>query len=196
MNMERAARIHQYGAPEVLAVEPVEVTAPGPGEVRIRHTAIGLNFVEVYFRRGTFTTPVGFKNGLRRLARSGEMSSTSRPMRRPRSKSALITSASRGRRAIFRLPECTQSRGWPVSSVNASILRQASLVKFQQRYEKRHGESTSIAVAKIRAAGLSPMHSTENHRTPACALGPWIAVLRFARRCVAGTSRVPTLPAS
>ena len=47
MNMECAARIHQYGAPEVLAVEPVEVTAPGPGEVRIRHKAIGLNFVEV-----------------------------------------------------------------------------------------------------------------------------------------------------
>ncbi len=57
MNMERAARIHQYGAPEVLAVEPVEVTAPGPGEVRIRHKAIGLNFVEVYFRRGTFPVP-------------------------------------------------------------------------------------------------------------------------------------------
>jgi NADPH:quinone reductase-like Zn-dependent oxidoreductase len=44
--MERAARIHQYGAPEVLAVEPVEVTAPGAGEVRIRHKAIGLNFVD------------------------------------------------------------------------------------------------------------------------------------------------------
>jgi len=57
MNMECAARIHQYGAPEVLAVEPVEVTAPGPGEVRIRHKAIGLNFVEVYFRRGTFPAP-------------------------------------------------------------------------------------------------------------------------------------------
>jgi hypothetical protein len=57
MNMERAARIHQYGAPEVLAVEPVEVTDPGPGEVRIRHMAIGLNFVEVYFRRGTFPVP-------------------------------------------------------------------------------------------------------------------------------------------
>ena len=57
MNMECAARIHQYGAPEVLAVEPVEVTAPGPGEVRIRHKAIGLNFVEVYFRRGTFPVP-------------------------------------------------------------------------------------------------------------------------------------------
>ena len=50
-------------------------------------------------------------------------------MRRPRSKSALMTSASCGRRAIFRLPECTQSSGWPVSSVNASILRQASLMR-------------------------------------------------------------------
>ena len=43
--------------PEVLAVEPVEITAPGQGEVRIRHKAIGLNFVEVYFRRGTFPAP-------------------------------------------------------------------------------------------------------------------------------------------
>jgi threonine dehydrogenase-like Zn-dependent dehydrogenase len=57
MNMERAVRIDQYGAPEVLAVEPVEVTAPGQGEVRIRHKAIGLNLVEVYFRRGTFPVP-------------------------------------------------------------------------------------------------------------------------------------------
>jgi transposase len=56
-------------------------------------------------------TPVGFKNGLRRLARSGEMSSTSRPMRRPRSKSVLITSASCGQRAIFRLPECIDKYG-------------------------------------------------------------------------------------
>jgi NADPH:quinone reductase-like Zn-dependent oxidoreductase len=35
MNMERAARIHQYGTPEVLAVDPVEVAAPGQGEVRM-----------------------------------------------------------------------------------------------------------------------------------------------------------------
>ena len=38
-------------------VEPVGVAAPGPGEVRIRHKAIGLDFVEVYFRRGTFPVP-------------------------------------------------------------------------------------------------------------------------------------------
>lgn len=55
--MERAARIYQYGPPEVLKVEPVEVPAPGPGEALVRHTAIGLNFVEVYFRRGTFQVP-------------------------------------------------------------------------------------------------------------------------------------------
>lgn len=55
--MERAARIYQYGPPEVLKIEPIEVPSPGSGEALVRHTAIGLNFVEVYFRRGTFQMP-------------------------------------------------------------------------------------------------------------------------------------------
>jgi NADPH2:quinone reductase len=55
--MERAARIYKYGPPEVLRIEPIDAPAPWPGEALIRHTAIGLNFVEVYFRRGTFQVP-------------------------------------------------------------------------------------------------------------------------------------------
>jgi NADPH2:quinone reductase len=55
--MERAVRIYEYGPPEVLTIEPIEAPQPGPGEALIRHTAIGLNFVEVYFRRGTFQAP-------------------------------------------------------------------------------------------------------------------------------------------
>jgi NADPH2:quinone reductase len=55
--MERAARIYEYGPPEVLRIEPIDAPAPGRGEALIRHTAIGLNFVEVYFRRGTFQAP-------------------------------------------------------------------------------------------------------------------------------------------
>ena len=51
-DMERAARIHKYGPPEVLEIEPIDIPSPGPGEALIRHTAIGLNFVG--FRRGTF----------------------------------------------------------------------------------------------------------------------------------------------
>ena len=55
--MERAARIHEYGPPEALKIEPIETPIPGPGQALIWHTAIGLNFVEVYFRRGTFPVP-------------------------------------------------------------------------------------------------------------------------------------------
>ena len=55
--MERAARIYEYGPPEALTIEPIETPTPGPGQALIRHTAIGLNFVEVYFRRGTFQAP-------------------------------------------------------------------------------------------------------------------------------------------
>ena len=52
--MPQAVRIHQTGGPEVLTYEEVTVGDPGPGEVRIRHTAIGLNFIDVYERTGLY----------------------------------------------------------------------------------------------------------------------------------------------
>jgi NADPH:quinone reductase len=52
--MPYAIRIHEYGGPEVLNWEPIDVGDPGPGEVRIRHTAIGLNFIDVYERTGLY----------------------------------------------------------------------------------------------------------------------------------------------
>ncbi|AYG70069.1 MULTISPECIES: quinone oxidoreductase [unclassified Rhizobium] len=48
-----AARIHSYGPPEVLTFEDVFLPEPGEGEALVRHTVIGLNFVDVYFRRGS-----------------------------------------------------------------------------------------------------------------------------------------------
>ncbi|NIP96915.1 MAG: quinone oxidoreductase, partial [Akkermansiaceae bacterium] len=45
-------RIHATGGPEVLEWEEVEVPAPGPGEVVVAQTAIGLNFIDVYHRTG------------------------------------------------------------------------------------------------------------------------------------------------
>jgi len=55
--MARAIRIHETGAPEVLRWDEVEVPEPGPGEVRLRHTAVGLNFIDVYFRSGVYAGP-------------------------------------------------------------------------------------------------------------------------------------------
>ena len=55
--MTHAIRIHETGGPEVLRWEPVEVGDPGPGEVRIRQTACGLNYIDVYGRTGLY--PVG-----------------------------------------------------------------------------------------------------------------------------------------
>ncbi|WP_029356028.1 quinone oxidoreductase [Bosea sp. 117] len=57
--MVAAVRIHQTGGPEVLTVEDVTVGAPGPGEVRVKHTAIGLNFIDTYFRSGLYPAPGG-----------------------------------------------------------------------------------------------------------------------------------------
>lgn len=55
--MPHAIRVHEHGGPEVLRWEAVEVPAPGPGEVRIRHTAVGLNFIDVYYRTGLYPAP-------------------------------------------------------------------------------------------------------------------------------------------
>ena len=52
-----AVRIHEHGGPEMLRFEPVDVPDPGPGEVRIRQTAIGLNFIDVYHRTGLYPIP-------------------------------------------------------------------------------------------------------------------------------------------
>jgi NADPH2:quinone reductase len=52
--MPRAIRIHQNGGPEVMRFEEIDLAPPGPGEVRLRHTAIGINFSDVNVRRGGF----------------------------------------------------------------------------------------------------------------------------------------------
>ncbi len=51
-----AIRIHKYGGPEVLTWEEVDVPVPAEGQVQIRHTAIGLNFIDVYHRTGLYPT--------------------------------------------------------------------------------------------------------------------------------------------
>jgi NADPH2:quinone reductase len=52
--MSKAIRIHAYGGPEVLQWEEVAVGDPGPGEARVRHTAIGLNYIDTYHRSGLY----------------------------------------------------------------------------------------------------------------------------------------------
>jgi NADPH2:quinone reductase len=56
--MVKAIRFHRTGGPEVLALEDVEVGAPGPGEARVRHRAIGVNFIDTYHRSGSYTLPL------------------------------------------------------------------------------------------------------------------------------------------
>jgi NADPH2:quinone reductase len=56
--MPHAIRLYKTGGPEVLVSEEVEVSRPGPGEARIRHTAVGLNFVDVYYRKGVYPIPL------------------------------------------------------------------------------------------------------------------------------------------
>ncbi len=55
--MARRVVVRRHGGPEVLEIEDYDPPPPGPGEVRVRHTAIGLNFIDVYFRTGLYPPP-------------------------------------------------------------------------------------------------------------------------------------------
>src|SRR6202049_3615033 len=60
--MPHAIRFHKTGGPEVLAGEEVQVGKPGPGEARVRNTAVGLNYVDTYIRSGLY--PAALPSGL------------------------------------------------------------------------------------------------------------------------------------
>jgi NADPH2:quinone reductase len=56
--MAQAVRFHAAGGPEVLRLEEVTVDAPGPGQARLRHSAVGINFADTYFRAGLYPVPL------------------------------------------------------------------------------------------------------------------------------------------
>ena len=62
--MSLAVQIEQTGGPEVMQLVQVSVGEPGPGEIRIRHKAIGLNYIDVYQRSGVYNLPLPLKLGM------------------------------------------------------------------------------------------------------------------------------------
>lgn len=56
--MAKAVRFYEAGNPDVLRFEDVDVGDPGPGQVRLRHVAVGLNYADTYFRNGTYPVPL------------------------------------------------------------------------------------------------------------------------------------------
>lgn len=58
MTTARTVQLRGFGDPEVMKIETVDLPAPGPGEVQVRQTAIGFNFIDVYQRRGIYPLPV------------------------------------------------------------------------------------------------------------------------------------------
>ena len=59
----RAIRVREIGGPEVMRLEETELAPPGPGEVRVRNRAIGVNFIDIYFRKGANPAPIPFTPG-------------------------------------------------------------------------------------------------------------------------------------
>src|SRR5664280_1101509 len=57
--MVAAVRVHKHGGPEVLTFEDIDVPAPGQGQVKLKQHAIGVNFIDTYFRIGMYPSPTG-----------------------------------------------------------------------------------------------------------------------------------------
>jgi NADPH2:quinone reductase len=62
--MTYAILVHKPGGPEALEWQEIEVGEPGPGQIRLRHTAVGLNFIDVYHRTGLYPMPLPFVPGM------------------------------------------------------------------------------------------------------------------------------------
>lgn len=62
--MPHAIRIHQTGGPDVLCWEALDLAGPAPGEARVRHHAVGLNYIDVYHRTGLYPLPLPSGIGL------------------------------------------------------------------------------------------------------------------------------------
>jgi len=62
--MERVATVRATGGPEVIEWSDVELPPPGPGEVRMRNTAVGLNYIDTYFRKGIYPAPLPMALGV------------------------------------------------------------------------------------------------------------------------------------
>lgn len=57
--MVAAVRVHKTGGPEVLTYEDIDVPAPGQGQIKMKTHAAGINFIDCYFRNGSYPSPVG-----------------------------------------------------------------------------------------------------------------------------------------
>jgi len=62
--MPNAIRVHEYGGPEVLRWEAIDIGEPGPGQIRLRQEAAGLNFIDVYHRTGLYPQAMPFTPGV------------------------------------------------------------------------------------------------------------------------------------
>jgi NADPH2:quinone reductase len=63
-SMSKAVQIRRHGGPEEMEIVDVQVGEPGPGEIRIRHQAVGLNFIDVYQRSGLYQLPMPLNLGM------------------------------------------------------------------------------------------------------------------------------------
>ena len=120
----QAIVVSETGGPEVLQLEERELADPGPGQVRIRTRACGVNYIDVYFRTGLYPRPLPFVAG---LEGAGEVEAVGARRRRPgggRSRRVVVACRARTRAACSRPPRA--SCACPTASTTRSRPRRCS----------------------------------------------------------------------
>ena len=115
--MTKAIRFHQAGGPDVLSWDDVDVGDPGEGQVRIRHTAIGLNYIDTYHRSGLYPLPLPSGIG---MEGAGVVEAVG----------AGVTSVAEGDRVAY-------AAGPPGSYAEARVIEAAKVVKIPARVDDR-----------------------------------------------------------
>lgn len=146
----QAIRIHQTGGPDVLRLDEIDVGEPGPGEVRLTQTAIGLNFIDTYHRSGLYKVPLPSGIGMEAAARVEAVGSGVegfKPGDRVAYNGAPIGSYAQAR--LYPADRLVPLPHWIDDQVAASIMLRGMTVEYLLRrtYSVRAGETILIHAA-------------------------------------------------
>ena len=143
--MPNAIRIHARGGPDVMQWEEVAVGDPGPGEARVRHTAVGVNYIDTYHRSGLYklALPIGHRQRGRRRGRGGRHAASTGSSPAIASRTAAGRSAPTARSRVMPADRLVKLPDGISDRVAATLMLKGLTVQylFRQTYKLKAGDT-------------------------------------------------------